>query len=122
MKLSPLLESTIAESRARVRVGYAWWLRPWLPRNVVAVTLGRTIHLSAAAAERSGERLEVVIRHELAHVRQVNQYGALVFLVRYTAEFCRHLWRERNADRAYRMISFEIEARQAEGEAERTVL
>jgi hypothetical protein len=122
MNLSTSLDAAIGEARAKVRVGYAWWLRPFLPRNVVAVTLGRTIHLSAHAAERPLERLEVVIRHELAHVRQANQYGTLVFLVRYTAEFCRHLWHVRNADRAYRMISFEIEARQAEGEAERTVL
>jgi hypothetical protein len=100
-------------------VGYPWWLRPWLARDVVAITLGRRIYLSGAAAERP-EFLERLLRHELAHVRQVAHHGLIVFLVRYVFEFLRHLWRERSFSTAYAKISFEVEARAAERSAEGT--
>ena len=92
----------IAECGARVRVGYPWWLRPWLFRDVAAITLGRTIYM-----RKHSERL---LRHELVHVRQVNTHGLFLFLWRYGTEFLGHLRRERNVTRAYRRISFEVEA------------
>ena len=97
-----------------VRLGYPWWLRPFLMKNVIAITLGRRIYLSPAAATRSMDYVQRLLRHELAHVRQVNRHGLLVFLVRYAAEFLRHLWRTKSMDEAYRRISFEVEARAAE--------
>jgi len=106
----------LADADANIRVGYPWWLRPWLARDVIAITLGRTIYLSTLAAQRSRESLEPLIRHELAHVRQVNRYGFLGFLARYGAEFLRHFVRVRSLNRAYSMISFEIEAMAAERE------
>ena len=45
---------------------------------------------------------------------QVDRHGLIGFLVRYVTEYLRHLWRYRSMDRAYREISFEIEARAAE--------
>ncbi len=108
------IETAIAESRARVRVGYPWWLRPWLARDVIAITLGRRIYLSGKATARSSAYLERLLRHELAHVRQVNRHGLIPFLVRYIAEFVRLLLRERSVNEAYRKISFEVEAKAAE--------
>jgi len=106
----PLADSLTAQ-RAKVIVGYPWWLRPWLARDVVAITLGRRIFLGK---DSGGEHLERLIRHELAHVRQVNELGLPVFLVRYLWEFARHLRRLRSVARAYESISFEVEARAAE--------
>src|ERR671915_646954 len=40
MQIPPALLATIAESHAKVRVGYPWWLRPFLMRDVIAITLG----------------------------------------------------------------------------------
>ena len=108
------MQKAISDARALVRVGYPWWLRPWLARNVIAITLGRRIYLSSAAATRSTDYLDRLLRHELAHVRQVRRHGLIGFLIRYAAEFLRHLWRTRSMDAAYRAISFEVEARAAE--------
>lgn len=108
------IESSMAEARARIRVGYPWWLRPWLARDVIAITLGRRIYLSGNAVARSSAFLERLLRHELAHVRQVNRHGLIPFLVRYIAEFVRLLLRERSINGAYRKISFEVEAKAAE--------
>ena len=109
-KFPVAMEQRIANAGAKVRVGYPPWLRPWLARDVIAITLGRTIYVSERAAARSGESLMKLLRHELVHVRQVNAHGFFGFVWRYTTEFLRHLRRERNVHRAYRSISFEVEA------------
>src|SRR5687768_18137467 len=90
------VEAAISDARARVRVGYPWWLRPFLARDVIAITLGRRIYLSGKATARSSDYLARLLRHELAHVRQVNRHGLIPFLVRYVAEFTRLLIRERS--------------------------
>ena len=108
------VQEAIEKSRAMVRLGYPWWLRPWLARNVIAITLGRRIYLSNAVTARSTTYLDRLLRHELAHVRQVNRHGLILFLIRYVTEFARHLWRTRSIEAAYRLISFEVEARAAE--------
>lgn len=96
---------------ARIIVGYPWWLRPFLARDVIAITLGHRIYLRAQLEGPSFERL---IRHELAHVAQVDRLGLVVFLWRYVTEFAGHWVRLRNVAAAYTAISFEIEARAAE--------
>jgi hypothetical protein len=108
------VQKAIADSRALVRLGYPWWLRPFMARNVIAITLGRRIYLNGAAATRSIDYLDRLLRHELAHVRQVQRHGLIGFLVRYVTEYLRLLWRTRSMAAAYREISFEIEARAAE--------
>lgn len=108
------IRKALAEARARVRLGYPWWLRPWLGRGVIAITLGRRIYLGRAVAERSQAYVERLMRHELAHVRQVNRHGVVLFLIRYVSEFLRLLWRYRSFNDAYSNISFEVEARAAE--------
>lgn len=111
MNLPRAIEEAIADARAQVRMDYPWWLRPWLMRDVVGITLGRRIYLNGRAAPESLERL---LRHELAHVRQINRLGLLVFYWRYLAEFGRHYWHVRSIGRAYALISFEREAVAAE--------
>jgi hypothetical protein len=114
MKLTAATEERIAEIGARVRLGYPWWLRPWLARDVIAITLGRTIYLSTRMAARSEDYVEKLLRHELAHVRQVLALGLPRFLWRYTTEFLGHFRRLRSVQAAYAKISFEIEARAEE--------
>jgi hypothetical protein len=111
MDLPPRLLAAIDDARAKVRVGYPWWLRPFLARDVIAITLGRRIYIRQALASASFERL---MRHELAHVRQVDRLGLWTFLWRYVAEFVRHWRRLRSVAAAYASISFEIEAHAAE--------
>lgn len=108
------LQELVARSRAKLRAGYPWWLRPWMARNVEAITLGRRIYILPSFLARPSADVARLIRHELAHVRQVERHGLIGFLVRYVAEFCGHLRRERSYHAAYRKISFEIEANEAE--------
>jgi hypothetical protein len=98
-------------SRVKVCIGYPWWLRFFLMRDVVAITLGRRIYVRQAMAAAAFERL---MRHELAHVRQVDRLGLWTFLWRYVVEFLRHWRRLRSVGAAYSSISFEVEARAAE--------
>lgn len=97
-------------SPAIVRVGYPWWLRPFVFRNVVAITLGRRIYI---ASEGAGE---AILRHELVHVRQAVELGLARFLWRYVAEYFRNRRRGMPHDQAYRAISFEVEAFTAEND------
>ena len=114
MKLPDRMWALISERGVKVLVGYPWWLRPWLARNVVAITLGHRVYLSARMLERSEEYLERLLRHELAHVAQVKRLGLLPFLWSYVTEFLRHYWRVRSVREAYLRISFEVEAASAE--------
>lgn len=115
-RLDPL-RSLIDESAARVRVGYPFWLRPFLQRSVVGITLGRTVYLSNRLLERQDDELQRIVRHELAHVRQVQQLGLFRFLYRYVAEYVRHRRSGLSSAAAYEAISFEREAVAAEREA-----
>lgn len=117
-RLLPVVE----ETRARVRIGYPWWLRLWLARDVAAITLGRTIFVSKGYAERAPLQMERLLRHELAHVRQVIRLGLPRFLWCYVTEFLRHFARVRSVGEAYRRISFEIEASAAERDETPTAL
>lgn len=115
MDLTSELQQAIAVSRARVRFAFPRWLRPFLMRDVVAITIGRRIYVSAAVAEQSLERL---LRHEIVHVSQVNRIGFLRFYFRYLAEYIRNRRSGMKSWAAYRNVSFEREAFAAEeGEA-----
>ena len=91
-----------------------WWLKPFLARGIIGITLGRTIYLSDTYLASSADKVERLVRHELAHVRQVNRLGLLRFLWRYTAEFLHNLRVGMTCGEAYRRISFEVEAYAAE--------
>ena len=93
---------------AIVRVGYPWWLRMFVHRRTIAITLGRRIYVAA------GHASDALLRHELVHVRQAGELGVLRFLWRYVAEYVRNRRRGMAHDDAYRAISFEAEAFAAE--------
>ena len=80
-------------------------------RDVVGITLGRRIYLSADVAER---QVESFLRHELAHVRQINRVGLVRFYWRYLREYIENRRAGFGPAEAYRRISFEQEARAAE--------
>ncbi len=111
MKLSDDLQTAISNASARVHLPFPWWLRPFLMRGVIAVTIGRRIYLSAAMAEG---HIEPLIRHELVHVRQIARLGLLRFYWRYAAEYISLRRRGLSSADAYRNISFEAEALAAE--------
>ncbi|HVR41392.1 MAG TPA: DUF4157 domain-containing protein [Thermoanaerobaculia bacterium] len=110
------MAAILGDSRARVRIGYPIWLRPFLARNVAAITLGRTIFIAKSFASRPQDELDRLLRHELAHVRQVERLGLLRFLWRYAGEYVRLRLARVPPGEAYRRISFEVEARAAEEE------
>lgn len=122
LTLPPGLLAIVDETRARVRIGYPWWLRPWLRPDVAAITFGRTIFVSRQFAERAPAQMERLLRHELAHVRQAIRLGLPRFLWRYLSEFARHYLRVRSVPEAYQMISFEVEASAAERDELQTAL
>jgi hypothetical protein len=95
-------------NEAIVRVGYPWWLRPFLHRRTIAITLGRRIFVA------EGHASDALIRHELVHVRQAAELGLPRFLWRYVSEYVRNRRRGMPHDAAYRAISFEAEAFLAE--------
>jgi hypothetical protein len=111
MNLPESITAAVADVKAKVRVGYPWWLRPLLMKDVIGITLGRRIYVRANLAELSLERL---LRHELAHIRQIERHGLIGFYRRYLTEFVRHFVKVRSISRAYSLISFEIEAVAAE--------
>jgi hypothetical protein len=110
-EIEDALGEAIADANAKIRIGYPWWLRPFLLRDVAAITLGHRVYLGAQVRPDSVARL---LRHELAHVRQVQRLGLLRFYWRYLYEFGRHFSRVRSLDKAYNLISFEREAVEAE--------
>lgn len=114
MNWSDELQRTIGEARARVRVGYPWWLRHFLARDVVGITLGRRVYLSENMAARPAADVERLLRHELEHVRQVARLGLIRFLWQYVVEYVRNRRSGMTAGEAYRRISFEVEAEEAE--------
>lgn len=71
----------------------------------VAIVFGHTIHLHGTSRE-DFLRNKRWLRHELCHVRQYEQEGYFGFLIKYVWEWMR---------KGYDQISFEVEARAAEG-------
>ena len=112
MSLSDQLTNMIRDTGARIRFRYPWWLRPFLMRDVVGITLGRRIYLSDTVAERY---VESFLRHELTHVQQINRVGLVRFYWQYVREYLRNRRAGMEPAEAYRRISFEQEARLAEG-------
>ncbi len=103
-------EST-ARGGAIVRIGFPFWLRPFLFRDVIGITIGRRVFVAAGLPDATRER---VIRHETAHVEQVRRLGLIRFLWRYLREYVANRRRGMESSEAYARISFEVEARRAE--------
>ena len=75
-------------------------------RGVVGITIGRRVYL------RNED--EIVLRHELAHARQIAAVGLVRFCWRYLVEYLRHRRAGLSPHDAYAHISFEREAVEAE--------
>lgn len=115
---TPGVEQRIHDYQARVRVGFPFWLRIFLVANVAAITLGRRIYVSPSVAEAGVERLNRLLRHELAHVRQVRELGLIRFLYRYMRDYIRLRRSGLTSHLAYCAIPFEVEAREEEHRVE----
>jgi hypothetical protein len=98
-------------SPARIAYAFPIWLRPFLQRGVIAITLGRRVYVSAKV---KGEELERLLRHELKHVEQVNRIGLFRFYWRYVREYIALRRSGLKSFEAYRRVSFEEEASAAE--------
>ena len=92
-----------------VRIGFPWWMRPLLWRDVVALTIGRRVWISASARD-----LESLVRHELVHVRQMGDAGIARFLWTYLRQYVRNRRRGMRHHEAYLAIPYEVEAFAAE--------
>lgn len=101
----------MAATGAMLRVGYPWWLRLFLMKGIAGITLGRRIYIAPGVA---GAALERLLRHELAHVNQIALHGLLRFYWTYVLEYVSHRRRGLPPAAAYRSISFEREALEAE--------
>ena len=84
----------------------------WLPKllNVNAIVLFQTIYY-AMPKEKVSDRLK---RHEEKHVEQQKEEGSIIFKIKYAYEFLVNYMRYREYWKAYRNISYEVGARQAE--------
>lgn len=102
------------EEGAIVKMGFPWWMRPFLVRGVAAITIGRRIWVRADAYS------DALLHHELVHVRQMRELGLLRFVWRYVREYFRNRLAGMSSDDAYRNISFEREAFAAETYNRRT--
>jgi transposase InsO family protein len=111
MNLPSSLQDAVRDAGAQVRLGYPWWLRRLLMRDVIGITLGRRIYVRPNV---SAEAIERLLRHELVHVRQINRLGLVRFYLQYVREFVQHYRAVRSVTGAYRLISFEVEAAAAE--------
>ena len=87
--------------------GFPWWLRPFLFRNVIAITINRRIYVAKGLVGIERERILV---HERVHVDQIARVGFLRFCLRYLREYVRNRWAGMPPHEAYRRISFEQEA------------
>ena len=120
MLLGPLLDRAAIDSHAiarlvglvelggiDVRPAPAWMRRLWRG-PVAAMTLGRRVFLSSD--DLPAEVLRRLLVHELVHVRQWQQAGAIRFLRRYLGDYIRGRLRGLDHASAYFAIRYETEA------------
>jgi hypothetical protein len=117
LRVPDAIRDAVYEAGAVVRLGYPAWLRALVHENVEAITLGRRVYLSPRLLEEGEQRFLETLRHELVHVEQVRKLGVMRFALRYVAEYVRNRRRGLRHEAAYFEISFEREARLAEGNA-----
>lgn len=83
---------------------------PWLTPGVAAMTLGPLILLRR---DHAGD--DPLLAHELVHVRQWRELGAVRFLWRYLGAYVRGRAAGLGHAAAYREIPLEVEARELAG-------
>src|ERR1700738_3168772 len=98
MKLPEDLQRSVDDARAIVRFRFPWWLRPFLLREVAGITLGRRIYVEGDSPAR-------IVRHELAHVRQIARLGLFRFYWSWLREYAAHRRSGRSSGQAYPPVS-----------------
>jgi uncharacterized protein DUF4157 len=83
---------------------------PVLTPGVAGMTLGRWI-----LVRRGHEHDRELLAHELVHVRQWRELGAVRFLARYLGAYAQGRWRGLGHTAAYEAIPLETEARAVAG-------
>jgi hypothetical protein len=83
---------------------------PALTPGVRAMTLGRWVLVRRGNEDDAG-----LLAHELVHVEQWREQGAVAFLARYLFEYMRHRMQGMRHWPAYAAIPFEAEARARSG-------
>lgn len=83
---------------------------PCLTPGVAAMTVGRVILLRSDHADDTA-----LLAHELVHVRQWRELGAVRFLWRYLGAYARSRLSGLSHQRAYEAIPLEVEARSLAG-------
>ena len=93
------------------RHGDHWvWSGGPVPPGADAITIGSVV----SVRRRAGES-EMLLRHELVHVRQWRELGAARFLWRYLGAYARGRAAGLGHQRAYEAIPLEAEARALAG-------
>ena len=77
-----------------------------LRSDKVAIVIGKTIHLHNTSKKQFLLN-EKWVKHELCHVKQFQQNGYLLFIIKYLWESIRH---------GYYNNKYEVEAKKAEGQ------
>ncbi|HVR32510.1 MAG TPA: DUF4157 domain-containing protein [Acidimicrobiia bacterium] len=91
------------------------WLRRLWRGQVVAMTVKKRIYLAPELVEGDPARLGRLLVHELVHVRQWADAGALRFLRRYAVDYLVARVRGRSHTESYHGIRYEVEARRIAG-------
>ena len=91
--------------RLERRDGYRLLIGGPVPPQADAITLGRLIIVRRQAAHS-----EMLLAHELVHVRQYGELGGTRFLARYVASYLRSRLAGYGHMAAYRRIPLEVEA------------
>lgn len=101
-------------SEVAVRPAPPWLLRLWRGQ-VVAMTVKQRVYLAPELVDGDPARLGRLLIHELVHVRQWADAGALRFLRRYAIDYLIGRVRGRSHTEAYHGIRYEVEARRIAG-------
>lgn len=80
-----------------------WLLNTFFPKSIEGFTFGRFIVVKETPSAK-------LISHELIHVKQYKRWGVIGFLVGYYSQMLWYYYNLRDIDKAYRAISFEVEA------------
>ena len=91
--------------RVEKRDGYRVIVGGPVPPQADAITLGRTVIVRERAAASRG-----LMAHELVHVRQFIEMGAVRFALRYVGSYLRFRLNGHGHMAAYRRIPLEVEA------------
>ena len=71
MNLPEDLQHGLDDAGAKLRTRYPPWLRPFLARDVIGITLGRRIYLSPRVEALPSDQAERLIRHGTALIASI---------------------------------------------------